>query len=109
MSQQVVPQSISTKVVSVTFGNRQATIQQLAVGEAVVLQREPYNTYDPNAICVERGDGSQIGYIPKELAAQLARKWDVQGITSVPATVTALTGGYSHWASRGVQIKFSRI
>jgi hypothetical protein len=100
---------ISTKVVGVTFGSRQATIQQLSVGAAVCLRREPDNAYDPNAIRVEHTDGAQIGYIPKELAAQLAYQWDMQGITTVTATVTALTGGYSQWTSRGVRIKFSRI
>ena len=114
MSQQVyLPeqqvQSFSTKVVGVTFGNCQATIQQLSVGAAVTLRREPDNAYDPNAIRVERGDGSQIGYIPKELAANLARAWDVQEITTIPATVTTLTGGYSQWSSRGLRIQFNRI
>ena len=107
MSQQVVSQSISTKVVGVTFGNRQATIQQLSVGTAVTLRREPDNAYDPNAIRVERSDGAQIGYIPRALAATLTHVWQTQGISTISATVTAITGGHARWTTRGVRIQFN--
>ena len=57
-------QTISTKVVGGTFGNRQATIQQFSVGAAMTLQQEPDNPYDANAIRVEWSDGAQVRDIP---------------------------------------------
>ena len=74
----------------------------------MILRREPDNPYDPNAIRVERADGAQIGYIPRDLAKHLTYRWDVQMITQVLATVIELTGGYSQWASRGLRIQFNR-
>ena len=32
-----------------------------------MLVKEPSNVYDPNAIRVQKLDGTQLGYIPKEL------------------------------------------
>ncbi|MDQ3741273.1 MAG: HIRAN domain-containing protein, partial [Actinomycetota bacterium] len=56
-------------------------------GEAVLLRRDPTNEHDPNAIAVEvaeraapaEGDGAeerQLGFIPRELAAELAPRLD---------------------------------
>lgn len=108
-TQQFRSQPINTKVVGVTFGSRQATIQQLSVGAAVTLRREPDNASDPHAIRVERSDGAQIGYIPRDLAAQLTHVWNVQKISTIAATVIALTGGHSRWPTRGVRVQFDSI
>ncbi len=37
-----------------------------------MIQREPSNPYDANAIRVNNVHGNQIGHIPKNLAAKLA-------------------------------------
>jgi hypothetical protein len=42
-----------------------------ALGEALILRRDPANPHDPNAIEVLAG-GQQIGWVPRELAAELA-------------------------------------
>lgn len=52
-----------------------------AMGEnlTAVLQREPDNTYDANAIavhCPALGDDGQIGHVPRHLAARLAPHLD---------------------------------
>ncbi|ORY75046.1 SNF2 family N-terminal domain-domain-containing protein [Leucosporidium creatinivorum] len=47
-------------------------------GEAVTLQREPQNPYDPNAIRAMNMSGVQVGHIPKTVAARLAPLMDRQ-------------------------------
>ena len=44
-----------------------------SVGERVFLRREPSNQYDRNAIKVENVMGAQIGHIPRNVAADLAK------------------------------------
>ena len=98
-------QTFETKVAGVTFEGRQAVVASLQYGEAVVLKREPDNRYDANAIRVERQDGAQIGYIPKELAVRIAPAMDACG-EPIPGTVSLLTGSGSYVYSLGVTIRF---
>jgi hypothetical protein len=44
-------------------------------GAALRLRRDRENEHDPNAIAVEV-DGGQLGWVPRELAAELAPKLD---------------------------------
>ena len=97
---------IETKVVGVTFDGRQAAVAQLITGEIVFLRRDPSNPYDSNAIRVERGNGRQIGYIDKHLAADLAPEFDKNG-DSVPAVITEITGGYDDYSNLGAKIEFT--
>lgn len=99
------PQVIETRVVGVTYEGRQAVVAQLSIDEQVRLRREPTNPYDPNAIRVERLNGQQIGYISRSEAALWAPLLDRSGGV-LPATVTALPGGYSSFSSLGVRIRF---
>jgi HIRAN domain len=46
-----------------------------APGRPLRLRREPDNEHDPNAIAVLAG-GAQVGWVPRELAAELAPKLD---------------------------------
>jgi hypothetical protein len=48
----------------------------LAVGDALVLRREPQNRYDGFAIAVHRRDGTKLGYIPRGANQTLARLMD---------------------------------
>ena len=79
-----------TKVVGVTFDNRQRYIRRTAVGEAVTLERDRYNQYDSNAIKVINAAGNQIGHISRELASTMAPRMD-NGVIYC-ATVTSITG-----------------
>ena len=97
---------IETQVVGVTFEGRQAVVAQLAVNEEVLLCREPQNSYDGNAIRVERKNGRQIGYLSRQLAATLAIRLDNHG-DKVPAVVTRLWGGSPSKPARGVEIRFT--
>ena len=48
----------------------------VAPGEPLMLRRDPANEHDPNAIAVDTTAGEQLGWVPRELAAELAPKLD---------------------------------
>jgi hypothetical protein len=43
-----------------------------APGRPLELRRDPANEHDPNAIAVHAADGLQVGWVPRELAAEIA-------------------------------------
>ena len=47
-----------------------------APGSALVLRRDLGNEHDANAIAVETGRGELLGFVPRELAAELAPSLD---------------------------------
>jgi SWI/SNF-related matrix-associated actin-dependent regulator of chromatin subfamily A3 len=55
------------KIVGIRYYNGYAT-----PGEKVMIRREPQNQYDRNAIRVNNVQGTQIGHLPRNLAAKLA-------------------------------------
>ncbi|KAI9667568.1 MAG: hypothetical protein M1821_000384 [Bathelium mastoideum] len=63
--------TLGGKIVGVRYYNGYATI-----GEMVVLQREPHNQYDANAISVQNVHRQPIGHIPRGIAAKLAKYMD---------------------------------
>jgi single-stranded-DNA-specific exonuclease len=72
---------IKTHVAGVTYENPDGTSRQEIVetcrdGEELFLLREPDNEHDPNAIAVVRRSREQCGYIPAELAENLAPSMD---------------------------------
>ena len=78
-----------TKVVGVTFENRQAVVEHLTEGQPLELRREHNNEHDENAIAVV-ADGEQIGYLKRSIARHLAPNFD-QGI-GYEAMVVQITG-----------------
>jgi len=50
-------------------------LESAALGSPLALRRDPGNEHDPNAIQVLAGD-EQIGWVPRDLAAELARELD---------------------------------
>jgi len=52
-----------------------ASSDAAAPGSALELRRDPDNAHDPNAIAVY-GGGEQVGWVPRELAAELAPELD---------------------------------
>ena len=101
----VATRSIFTRVVGVTFENRQEVVARLSEGERVSLIRDPDNPFDPNAVKVVRWDHQQIGFLDRELAKIMAPRMDRYGGT-FKATVSRLTGGYYPGSSFGVMVKF---
>jgi hypothetical protein len=47
-----------------------------APGSALELRRDPGNEHDPNAIAVHVGGGEQVGWVPREIAEELAPELD---------------------------------
>ena len=45
-------------------------------GAELRLRRDPANEHDPNAVVVEVAGGGHLGFVPRELAAELAPKLD---------------------------------
>ena len=101
----VSTRSIETRVVGVTFENRQAVVALLTEGEQVSLIRDPENPFDPNAVKVVRWDHQQIGFLDRELAKIMAPRMDRYRGTFI-ATVSRITGGYYPGSSLGVMVKF---
>jgi hypothetical protein len=54
--------------------DRQAIIPRCRVGELLVLQHEPDNPHDINAIRVLRQNGEQIGYLEREFAGEVVSR-----------------------------------
>jgi SWI/SNF-related matrix-associated actin-dependent regulator of chromatin subfamily A3 len=59
--------AINGKIVGIRYYDGYATM-----GEQVMVKREPGNPYDSNAIRVNNVHGTQIGHLPRNLAAKLA-------------------------------------
>ncbi|MEG6585593.1 single-stranded-DNA-specific exonuclease RecJ [Dendrosporobacter sp. 1207_IL3150] len=83
-------ESFFTKIVGVTFNDRQVVIAKLTVGQQLSLKRDPLNTYDTNAIIVKTVDGEEVGFLRSELSRELAGKLD-SGL-SYNCIVTDITG-----------------
>jgi hypothetical protein len=63
---------ITTKLAGVVFGDCQQNIRIYAhLYSSMRMEREPLNKFDPNAISV-KANGYHIGYIPRDLAADVA-------------------------------------
>lgn len=50
--------------------------EDVSPGESLELRRDPGNEHDPNAIAVDAPTGEQVGWVPRELAAELASDLD---------------------------------
>jgi SWI/SNF-related matrix-associated actin-dependent regulator of chromatin subfamily A3 len=59
--------AIDGKIVGIRYYDGFATM-----GEQVMVRREPGNPYDSNAIRINNVQGTQIGHLPRNLAARLA-------------------------------------
>lgn len=58
---------------------RRAACEDLRAGEQVVLEREPDNRHDGNAILILNVEGDELGYVPREDAAAMAPLLDAGG------------------------------
>lgn len=86
--------TLYTKVAGVTFEGRQALIAQLTGNEPCRIVPEPTNKYDPNALAVmvaAKGEVFHIGFVPKELAAQIAPHLEGEALM---VTIAEITGGF---------------
>jgi hypothetical protein len=51
----------------------------LAPGRPLVVRRDPGNPHDPHAIALDTPEGEQAGWIPREVAAEVAPAIDAGG------------------------------
>ncbi len=51
--------------------NPQEIIPQMFEGDRVLLEADPRNAYDKNAVMVKTHDGVQIGWLPKKTSLQI--------------------------------------
>lgn len=79
---------IETAVVGTKFDNRIDAHEIVSIGDKVILKREPDNRYDSNAIEVFTLDEKSLGYIPADLASDLAYRLDEKLITIKNAIVS---------------------
>jgi len=110
--------TLHVRVAGVTYENRQSILARLHGNEPIRLEPEPTNKYDPNAIAVkvalltpisvdrQVNDPNGIsdvaperemviyhcGYIPREIAAQIAPVMDGE---SFMCKIEEVTGGFS--------------
>lgn len=94
----MLDQRVYFKVAGVTYEGRQQIIEEMIVGQDLVLIAEPTNPYDPNAIgvwcCWDEYKGWRrelIGYVPKE------QTFLIRGLNSpdgIKASVDEIIGGY---------------
>lgn len=82
--------------------SRQEEIARCAVDEFVLLQREPDNEYDPNAVLVLSERDIGIGYIPRQQAKRIAKLLDAGH--DYDAFISEILGGTKAKPSRGVWI-----
>jgi len=96
---------ITTKLVGVSFEERQEAISKVKMGDWIWLEREPDNPHDFNAIMVCRNNGEQLGYLNRYLASNLVVYFDTYG-KPVRGRVSLLTGSEYDGYSLGVVISF---
>ena len=103
----------SVKVAGVTKGNRQQAIEHLKRYSldmvSFILKREPNNIYDSNAISVYAKVGNskmyKMGYISAVVSNLLCGVID--NITSIKATLQAITGGFYVDMVQGIRLHLS--
>ncbi len=87
-----------TKLVGVTADNDsgvpiQILLPMLKPNDPLIFIREYNNRYDPNAIKVFGKSGQHIGYLKKELTAELSPFLDQHSEIELEGTVNEITGG----------------
>jgi len=97
---------IFTKIVGVTFDNRQEVCKLLFPGAHLLLVREPDNIHDKNAVGVFF-DGSQCGYISKQLSPKIAELLD--NGAKLEVIVVELTGGDGQTIGVNIRINMLEI
>ena len=92
-----------SKVVGVSFNNRQEIIVKLNQGDKLKLIPEPDNPFDSNCQNILTINDESIGNLKKELAAEIA-KGQANGWI-YEATVTEVTGKDNPQHTNGVNIE----
>lgn len=93
----MLTETIVCKVAGVSFDGRQEWLALMTIDTPVKIVPEPENPYDKHALAVHaaiEGHGvKHAGFIPKELAAQIAPRLEGEGVM---ATAREVTGGFEY-------------
>jgi endonuclease/exonuclease/phosphatase family metal-dependent hydrolase len=91
-------------------------IKQLKEGDELILDPEPDNQYDPNAIRILievefEKDGEQmvvrehLGYVPKKFSGELAAIIEVYGLDNMECIVTKVDPNAKKWEMLEVEVR----
>jgi single-stranded-DNA-specific exonuclease len=94
-----------TKIVGVSFEGRQDLVAGLRAGDALTLEREPDNAFDPSAIAVRYGT-LHLGFLRREIASKVAPKIDAGD--SYAAVVGSVTGGGARHVGVNIHVRRRR-
>lgn len=86
--------TLNIRVAGVMYEGRQRIIAGLITTDQARIVPEPENQYDPNALAVHvvhEGKVSHVGYIPRDMAAQVAPLLDGE---SLDCQIAEITGGF---------------
>ena len=54
------------------YGPGESMLSEIRAGETLLLEPEPNNPYDPNAVQILTRSGVKLGYVPRYLTSDLA-------------------------------------
>ena len=95
-----------TRVVGVTYDNRQHNINQITQNTKIILRREPDNPYDKHAIRVLTKSGLELGYINRQLADLLVQEYQFP-LSAYPARINQIIGKGGIYGNTGIEIIFN--
>ncbi len=84
------------RLVGVTFDDRAHHIRQLRVGDAVWLQIDHTNPFDPNAVAVLNSAGDQLGFVAAKNSARVRRHVEVHSLQGTVVEVSTSTRALPH-------------
>ncbi|DBA85403.1 hypothetical protein WJX79_007934 [Trebouxia sp. C0005] len=82
----------SFQIAGVSFEGRQDFVSNLQPDQAVMMVKQPDNTYDPNAVAVQTLHGQDLGYVPKEHTARFPHDVTFGHVYSVGQNAKGLWG-----------------
>ena len=88
-------------VAGVKFHELHTVIKEVEKGEILMMEPEPTNKYDSNAIKILR-NGVIVGYVPAKLAASVLASMEVSSVTCV---VTGIVPSAKPWEQLKVGIE----
>ncbi len=80
-----------TKIVGVTYENRQNLIKNIRAGEELFLLQDKDNPYDKSAVAVIDRSGNRLGFLKKELAHRISN--NIKNGWKYSVQVSSITGG----------------
>jgi hypothetical protein len=103
----VVNLPVHTKVVGVSFGDRQERIKQSKVGDTLIIKHTPTQDFPTAAEVINARTGQSLGHIQKQLAAALLSSFGNGFI--LDGVISDITGGTPDAPHYGCNIKIRAV